>query len=320
MSYDIRKLLDYFVDVVSRYNAWDKKVNLREIEEYLKEVRENKQKFAKHHYEFIEDRNQERWKYSEWHKFPDLDDEDYKKINEALQLRRSNDLKCLNIFDNVINSIPISSAILRFVDPLNYGILSPPVEKILEVRRGSNEITRYKNYLKNIKEIKEAFGFHRIADVDMALYVYALLGLPQVRRWAPKECLDIMNYHESHPSIIKQIRARNLFSEIWNHDKLHMAELLFEIDFHAAGILYGINLEVGIKKLYDSMNIKNIEIQDFRKIVDELNSHKIINQNEKDKLHNAWHIRCACIHGNGVTKNQVKDLKDVTRWVMSKII
>ena len=326
MSYDIKKLLDYFDDVVSKYNKWDKKINLDVIEEYLQDVGKYKT-FSMAHYEFIKDENQERWKYSKWHKFPDLNEDDYNEINKALQKNIEKKTKeCLVILDHVINSVAIYSAILRFVDPVNYGILSPPVEKILEVKRGDNEVARYMNYLSNLNEIKKIFGFQRIADVDKALYVYALLGLPDIRNWASQEYLSIRDFHEANPSIIKQIRARNLFSEIWNQDKLHMAELLYETDFLTAGILYGINLEVGIKSLCDlnkinTLEIKNnrFEVKDYRTLVNELSINKIIDPNEKNNLHNAWHIRCNCIHGNGVTKINVKDLKDTTRLVMLKI-
>jgi len=286
--YDIKKLLECFGDVVTKYNKWDKKINLDAIEDYLKEVGQQNKTFSSEHYMFIEDINQERWKYSEWHQFPKLKDDDYKEINNALQKNKEKKTKeCLSILDHVIKSVAIYSAILRFVDPVNYGILSPPVEKILEVKRGDDDVARYMNYLSNLKEIKKIFGFQRIADVDKALYVYALLGLPDIKTWAPKKYLDIREFHESNPSIIKQIRARNLFSEIWNYNKLDMADLLYETDFNMAGILYGITLEASIKKLCDlnkinTIKIKNntFELKDFRPLVNELWVKKIIDQKE----------------------------------------
>ena len=63
------------------------------------------------------------------------------------------------------------SVVLRFVNPLHYGIISPPVEKVLEVRRGRTEVETYLNYLRDIRDVRDHHGLERAADVDMALWV-----------------------------------------------------------------------------------------------------------------------------------------------------
>ena len=63
------------------------------------------------------------------------------------------------------------SVVLRYVNPLQYGIISPPVEKVLEVRRGRTEVETYLNYLRDIRDVRDHHGLARAADADMALWV-----------------------------------------------------------------------------------------------------------------------------------------------------
>lgn len=63
------------------------------------------------------------------------------------------------------------SVVLRFVNPEHYGIVSAPVEKVLEVRRGAAEVETYLHYLGDIRDARDHYGFARAADADMALWV-----------------------------------------------------------------------------------------------------------------------------------------------------
>ena len=72
---------------------------------------------------------------------------------------------------DVFKSIELVSIILRFVKPAAYGIISPPVERVLDVRRGSDALETYRNYLDDLREIQRHYRFARAADADMALWV-----------------------------------------------------------------------------------------------------------------------------------------------------
>jgi hypothetical protein len=63
------------------------------------------------------------------------------------------------------------SVVLRFVNPEHYGIVSAPVEKVLEVRRGATDVETYLNYLRDIRDARDHYGVARAADADMALWV-----------------------------------------------------------------------------------------------------------------------------------------------------
>jgi hypothetical protein len=330
MQYDLRMLLEIFPDAVSYYNDWSNKVDLGKIEICVQDVRENKKPFSKEHYEIIEDKEHKFWPFSKWWRFPSLTEQDFRDINSALSIRADNVENCIKLLLNRIKFITIVSAILRFVDPYNFGILSPPVEKVLEVKRGADDIERYMNYLKNLNDIKDYYKFPKIADVDMALYVYALLGEAKVKKWADQRYIEIRKHHEEgeRPSFIKKIRARNLFSGIWNPQKLEMAQLLLETDdFIAAGILAGVALEIYLRKLAKHCNInltylnKNNKNEDKGggRLIDELAKYRKIDSREVAELFNAWQTRCRCVHGDKETYDNVRFLIKISNNFFDRI-
>jgi hypothetical protein len=71
----------------------------------------------------------------------------------------------------VFKSIELVSIILRFVRPEFYGIISPPVERILDVRRESDAVQTYLNYLNDLRKVAKHYHFDRVADADVALWV-----------------------------------------------------------------------------------------------------------------------------------------------------
>lgn len=62
------------------------------------------------------------------------------------------------------------SVVLRFVRPDDYGILSYPVEKILEASRSPHPRQKYLQYVEDLRLVQKERGFERVADVDMALW------------------------------------------------------------------------------------------------------------------------------------------------------
>jgi hypothetical protein len=70
-----------------------------------------------------------------------------------------------------IKHIELVSIILRFIRSDQYGILSPPVERVLNVGWGSDAVETYVNYLRDLRAIRREVGFPKVADADMALWV-----------------------------------------------------------------------------------------------------------------------------------------------------
>lgn len=80
--------------------------------------------------------------------------------NEGSAKERQTVQSLLDIF----RSIELVSIILRFVRPVAFGILSPPVEQVLSVRRGFNAVETYSHYLSDLRTIRDHYKFQRAAD------------------------------------------------------------------------------------------------------------------------------------------------------------
>ena len=101
------------------------------------------------------------------------------EINERSQIAPVDDLwnhprrqnaivdQLLRIFRHIE---PVS-VLLRFIDPANFGILSPPVEKVLEIGPAHRPRQKYLKYVKDLRSLREEREFATAAEVDMALWV-----------------------------------------------------------------------------------------------------------------------------------------------------
>lgn len=109
------------------------------------------------------------------------------------------------------------SVVLRFVNPEHYGIVSPPVEKILEVRRGATEVETYTNYLRDIRDARDHYGFARAADADMALWVL------QERILSTYRFPDLLASYRSD-AWLRERRIINLVSEMSREEVLTLLD------------------------------------------------------------------------------------------------
>ena len=74
----------------------------------------------------------------------------------------------------LFHQIEVVSVILRFVDPRHFGILSPPVEKVLGIGPSRNHVKKYLGYLSILRQLKSKRNFETAADVDLALWTLQL--------------------------------------------------------------------------------------------------------------------------------------------------
>jgi hypothetical protein len=86
-------------------------------------------------------------------------------------LPESNETGTIRRLLHIFKSIELVSIILRFIRPEHYGIYSAPVQHMLDIRHGRDLVETYVSYLENLREIQRRYGFCRVADVDMALWV-----------------------------------------------------------------------------------------------------------------------------------------------------
>ncbi len=189
--------------------------------------------------------------FNDYWLFPSFDDlrkEDQQKTFTFHQLSKGNEgnTKEQDVIQDLLGifrHIELVSNILRFICPKSFGILSPPVEYVLALRRGKNAVEVYMNYLRNLREIRSKYGFSRVADVDMALWVLK------------HKCYDnnmvdagIKQAFEKDEFML-QLRASNLVEPLNELSPVQLATALCGANNHLAALVGCYALEANVKKL-----------------------------------------------------------------------
>lgn len=76
-----------------------------------------------------------------------------------------------------LHHIEVVSIILRFVNPEEFGIISPPVLSFLQLAPHEDGVSDYRHYTEVLRRMRDHHGLARVADVDMALWSAAQLYL-----------------------------------------------------------------------------------------------------------------------------------------------
>lgn len=145
---------------------------------------------------------------------------------------------------DVFKSIGLVSVILRFIKPEAYGIISPPVERVLDVRRGSDAMETYGNYLSDLREIKGSCGFTRTADADMALWVL------HEKCFGEGSDPVLQRAYRSDPLLLR-LRAKNLVLPLAELSDPKLAEALQAVKPDLAALIACHQLEVLIRRVGD---------------------------------------------------------------------
>lgn len=154
----------------------------------------------------------------------------------------------------VFHQITLVSVILRFAVPEHYGIMSPPVERLLGIGPFRRRSEKYRAYLKNLREIRDnKKDFTRAADVDMALWVLqvGVLDDDLLKRRLPDEGFESLRRGFKNDSKLREIRVGNLARQFFSDDenaicrlsRVALAEALLPTDFRLAGQIAGIEFE-----------------------------------------------------------------------------
>ncbi len=210
----------------------------------------------------------------------------------------------------VFRQIEQVSMVLRFVDPNRFGIFSSPVATILGVRPRRRPTAAYEAYLKSLCEVRDDRGFHRTADVDMALWALQVgvleRRLPEEQRRGLKE-----SYERDLP--LRQIATRNLTSQLLSENtKLTVAEYLLgqKEEIALAGQIAGIEFEQVVGKRTRSAG----SARQDENLYDLINRFKPSDM--RPRLHRARIIRNDAIHEPAkVTKEDVEFLIEMAREV-----
>jgi hypothetical protein len=108
-------------------------------------------------------------KYWRWPTKEQIEDE-LKKTNNLFKDLLINEEKVIKDLYDIFKHLELVSIILRFVDPKNFGIYSPPVAKLLHLPRWGNYADEYQNYNARLRNYRDLYLFDRVDYVEMFLW------------------------------------------------------------------------------------------------------------------------------------------------------
>jgi hypothetical protein len=232
----------------------------------------------------------EHWWFEKFWVFPPAE-----AIHPALQEKTLNfwnlpkeEAKLISELLDIFKSIELVSIILRFINPRDYGIMSPPVERILDVRRGSDAIETYLNYVGNLREIAKCFDFKRCADVDMALWVLHEKCYGQFRDF------KIETAYGNDP-VFLHIRAKNLVMPLAGLSRARLAEALPREMNDLAALIACSEFEKQISRVFRLLSPDSIK-QKLEDIINDLPNYGPIDQIRKKNWHRFRKIRNRLFH------------------------
>jgi hypothetical protein len=323
-TFDLKALLPAFTELGKLYLGSPK---MADLEDLFLPLRVGAEPFAMKHLELLQDRDRKHWSFLTFWKVPAITDADLEPLKGAFKgLRRKGTDKALieGLFA-VLKNIEVVSCLLRFVEPANYAIMSPPVENLLSTR-GSTPTGKYFNYLADLHELKDAYGFERIADVDMALWALArILSAEDLKRQYPYS--EAYEAYKKTSNRVKTLMARNALAGVYDNEPIVVARLFLDTDPILAGMIAGRLLELALNSLCRANGITLKKQKDGKlteKAVGEklrdLKDKRIISTGEENELDRAWEVRCACTHpleGRNVGKEL--PAKDDIRWMIDRV-
>jgi len=95
---------------------------------------------------------------------------DLKKTKGLFQDLPDKEQHATEVLYDIFKNIEVASIILRFIDPQNFGVISPPVRYALRQSAKETYVEEYLDYLSTLRSYTEEYGFERVADADMALW------------------------------------------------------------------------------------------------------------------------------------------------------
>ena len=202
----------------------------------------------------------------------------------------------------VFRNIEIVSIILRFVLPEYFGIYSPPMARILEVRRGHRDTETYLNYLDNLEEIRRHYpGFRSIAEVNMAVWVlhervYGIHFSEEIRK----------SFDEDR--FMEGLRLRNM-AHLLDLSDVRLARSLFPVNLRLSAQLAGFCFEQKVRRLYEKVFRESPQYIDLKDLINRLQGAEAIDGFRAGLWHHARVIRNDALHSpEKLTEIGVRDL------------
>jgi hypothetical protein len=307
----LKSLLGHFSFVAEEKNLIT--VQLDELETVMKPVRLGHEEFSTKHLKTLESDIG----FFSWWRVPEIGEDELASLRGLFRRLRTLDEDAIGTLQSILKNIEIVSVILRCMDPMNYGIISAPVENLLNIQ-GHTQENKYIGYLRNLGELRDEYGFERIADVDMALWTLANILNSTTLRHHSVYGEFYQDYLDS-PNAIKKIRARNSLQQISDEKPLFKAELFLDTDYELAGIIAGRELERNVKaycrkvgvELFTRKHKGEIHFLYVPELLDRLTEIRRLSSEESDKAKGWWQSRTELTHKD---KHSVKQ-EDVRQMI-----
>jgi len=305
IRFDLKELLGHFDDIGEK--RWGILIDHKKLEKIFAPFRKGVAEFSLRHLDLI----RKDWGFINFWKLPKLSEDDFVCLKGVFVDIGPRDEKVIDLLYDLVKNIEIVSCILRFVDPGNYGIISPPVENIL-CTRGKHQIEIYINFLNELEILKEEFEFERIADVEMSLWALANLINNDFFQNDPI-FNEIIHTYEQTANAVKKIMADNSLEKLKNEKPLFKAELFWTSDYELAGIIAGRELELFTREKCNAISNKKNKPRKkyiFSERVKQLKNNKIISKEGKELIDKWWEYRGKLVHDKEPkpSKNDVKKM------------
>ena len=232
----LKRCLSLFAETMEARHGW--RPDYAGLESELRDVGSGRRALGARDLEVIQQRRF--WDFRQFWRFPaasDLEREtDFGEMSRLIARLPSDEAPALHRLHEAFKYIENVSVLLRFVHPKHYGIISPPVEKLLAVRRGRTEVETYLSYLRDLRDIARHHGLERAADADMALWVL------QERVLASWSEPDLRQAYRDDAWLVRRIAA-NMLADLPQvpgvRGQLDLARALAELHPSMAGTLAG---------------------------------------------------------------------------------
>ncbi len=209
---------------------------------------------------------------------------------------------------DVFKSIELVSIILRFVRPEHYGIISLPVERVLDVRRGSEAIETYQNYLADLRAVRFHYGFKRTADADMALWVL------HERCFGESRDPAVRRAYLADPFML-ELRAKNLVAPLTEISYSRLAAALREPAPELAALIACYTMELLIRRIAGVLGVVERKARlDLGEVIETLPNHRGIDPVRKAAWRRLKAIRNDLFHDG--RQPSAKALSDLVEEVL----
>ena len=202
------------------------------------------------------------------------------------------------------------SVLLRFWQPKDYGIISPPVDTVLGIAPRRRRWQRYSRYLKCLRRLRDERGFDTAAHVEMALWALQL-GVVDggLRDVLPGSELARLRGHFDRDDGLKSLRIANLTQQVLEETPaLELAAAIAPIDKQHAARIAAIEFEQMLRRWQ-----RADRNEDLWEIIGRAPTEC------RERLDAARRLRNDAVHGRSLRPYQVRQLIDTARWVAERL-